>query len=163
MSLGFNADEVLQMAERIERNGVRFYRAAAEATTDPAFKERFVELAEMEVAHEQTFAGLRRELSPEEKGTTAFDPQNETQAYLAAMADSEIFDDSKDPAELVAQTSSPAEVLRVAIGLEKESILFYLGLKDLVSARLGRDRVEGIIAEEQSHVALLKGQLLALE
>ena len=163
MSLGFNADEILQMAERIERNGVRFYRAAAEATDDVAFKERFVGLAEMEVAHEQTFAAMRQELASAEKAETAFDPQDETQAYLAAMADSEIFDESKDPAQLVAQTSSPAEVRRVAIDLEKESILFYLGLKDLVSARLGRDRVEGIIAEEKSHVALLKSHLLALE
>lgn len=163
MSFGFNADEILQMAERIERNGVRFYRAAAEATADPAFKERFVELAEMEITHEQTFAAIRQELSSDEKGQTAFDPQDETQAYLAAMANSEIFDNSNDPAELVAQTSSPAEVLRVAIGLEKESILFYLGLKDLVSTRLGRDRVARIIDEEKSHVALLNGQLLALE
>jgi rubrerythrin len=163
MSFGFNADEILQMAERIERNGVRFYRAAAAATEDDAFKERFLELAEMEVAHEQTFATMRQELDSAEKERTAFDPQDETQAYLAAMADSEIFDASKDPAQLVAQTSSPAEVLRVAIGLEKESILFYLGLKGLVSARLGQDRVEGIINEEQGHVALLKGQLLALE
>ena len=163
MSFGFNADEILQMAERIERNGVRFYHAAAEATEDATLKERFVELAEMEVAHEQTFAAIRQQLPSDEKASTAFDPQDETQAYLAAMADSEIFDDSKDPSQLVAQTSSPAEVLRVAIGLEKESILFYLGLKDLVSARLGQDRVERIIAEERGHVALLKGQLLALE
>ncbi|MGB2983763.1 MAG: ferritin family protein [Candidatus Bipolaricaulia bacterium] len=163
MSFGFNADEILQMAERIERNGTRFYRAAVEATEDETFKSRFAELAEMEVSHEQTFAALRRELSSGEKEQTAFDPADETQAYLAAMADSEIFDTSKDPAELVSQAKSPAEVLRVAIGMEKESILLYLGLRDLVSERLGRDRVEEIIDEERSHVALLCGQLKALE
>ena len=108
-----------------------------------------LQMAEMKVSHEQTFAAIRQELSSDEKGTTAFDPQDETQAYLAAMADPEIFDDSKNPAALVAQTSSPVEALHIAIGLEKESILFYLGLKDLVWARLGRDRVEQIIEEER--------------
>ena len=46
--------------------------------------------------------------------------------------------------------------------LEKESIVFYLGLRDLVPAKLGKDKVERILREEMSHVALLRGQLAAL-
>ena len=48
MAFGFNADEILQMVERIERNGARFYRRAAEACqADEASKATFLELAEM--------------------------------------------------------------------------------------------------------------------
>ncbi len=162
MSFAFNADEIFRMAERIERNGVRFYRAAAEAAVDDALAERFGELAEMEAVHERTFAAMHADLSSEEKQATTFDPSGETGAYLAAMADSSVFDESTDPTDLVARATSPAEILRIAIGLEKESILFYLGLKGLVPERLGRDRVERIIEEEQGHVALLNGQLSAL-
>jgi hypothetical protein len=36
MSFEFNADEILEMAEQIERNGARFYRKAAELVKDAA-------------------------------------------------------------------------------------------------------------------------------
>ena len=38
MSIGFNADDILSIAEQIERNGARFYRAAAELPCDPETK-----------------------------------------------------------------------------------------------------------------------------
>ena len=51
------------------------------------------------------------------------------------------------------------EILRTALGLENGSILFYEGLKDLVPARLGRDKVEAILTEEKRHVAIIGRQL----
>ncbi len=162
MSFGFNVDEILQMAERIERNGIRFYRAAAEAAEGEPMRGQFSELAEMEAVHEKTFAAMRAELAPSEREATTFDPNDETQGYLAAMADSSLFDEAQDPVRLVDGAGSPAEVLQIAIGLEKDSILFYLGLKNLTPERLGRDRVLAIIEEEQEHVALLKGRLNTL-
>ena len=39
MSFDFNPDEVLQMAEQIERNGARFYREAAELVEDAEANE----------------------------------------------------------------------------------------------------------------------------
>jgi rubrerythrin len=161
MSLGFNADEVLGMAEQIERNGIRFYRAAAEAVEDEALKAQFLELAEMEADHERTFSAMRRKLTPQERQPTTFDPEDETQAYLAAMADANVFDGDADPTRLVDLAASPAEILRTAIGFERESILFYLGLERRVPERLGRDRIGRIIEEEQRHVALLRGRLAA--
>ena len=34
MSYNFNADEIFEIAEQIERNGANFYRTAAENITD---------------------------------------------------------------------------------------------------------------------------------
>ncbi len=42
-----------------------------------------------------------------------------------------------------------------AIGLEKESILFYLGLKDMVPPKYGQEKLDQIIHEEQRHVTQL--------
>ena len=39
MSYDFNADDILQTAEQIEKNGALFYRASAEKVTDSAAKE----------------------------------------------------------------------------------------------------------------------------
>jgi len=50
-------------------------------------------------------------------------------------------------------------VVAIAVGLEKESILFYVGIKDMVPPKFGRDKIDQIIREEAQHVAQLKGFL----
>jgi len=161
MALSFNMDEILKMAEQIERNGSRFYRLAAESSADEATKSKLLELANMEDSHEKTFAVLRSELSGRETQSIAFDPNGETEQYLMAMADGNVFDRTADPADLVAGKSLK-DLLTVAIGLEKESILFYLGLRDLVPETRGREKVDGIVKEEMSHITLLRNQISAL-
>ncbi len=162
MGFGFNADEILQMAVRIERNGARFYRRAAEAgDADEGTKGKLLELAEMEGRHERTFAQMREALRAEEFQPVAFDPRGEAADYLAAMADANVFGLKTDPVDLV-DDKTIEELLNIAIGLEKESIVFYLGLRDLVPVKLGKEKVERILKEEMSHVALLRGQLVAL-
>jgi rubrerythrin len=47
------------------------------------------------------------------------------------------------------------EIIDIAIGLAKESILFYLGLKDMVPPNYGQDKVDQIIREERKHVIQL--------
>ena len=59
MSYDFNADDVLEMAEQLEKNGGKFYRAAAESTNDPDNKKFLLELAAMEDQHELTFKAMR--------------------------------------------------------------------------------------------------------
>ena len=39
MSYDFNADDVFEMAEQMERNGAKFYRTAADSTQDSGNKE----------------------------------------------------------------------------------------------------------------------------
>ena len=54
------------------------------------------------------------------------------------------------------------EVLKIAIGLEKDSIAFYLGVGQMVPARLGKDKVENIIKDEAGHVVTLSKELTSL-
>ena len=161
MTLSFNMDEILKIAEQIERNGSRFYRRAAESSADEASKSKLLELADMEDSHEKTFALMRSELSGRETQSIAFDPNGEAEQYLMAMADGNVFDRTADPADLVAGIPLK-DLLSVAIGLEKDSILFYLGLRDLIPETRGREKVDGIVKEEMSHVVLLRNQIAAL-
>lgn len=39
MSISFNAIEIFEIAERIERNGVKFYRKAAEGLSDQDLRQ----------------------------------------------------------------------------------------------------------------------------
>ena len=54
------------------------------------------------------------------------------------------------------------EILKTAISAEKESIVFYLGMKDVVPAHLGQQKLDDIIKEEMGHIRLLSKELLEL-
>jgi rubrerythrin len=143
MSYDFNADEVFDMAEQLERNGAKFYRNAAEGDVEQSNKQMLLDLAAMEDEHEKTFKLLRADLAENEKQTTVFDPQGEAALYLRALADTRVFFE-KD-----IDISSMREILKSAIGM-----------KDAVTENLGKGRIDGIIKEEMGHIKMLSKELL---
>jgi rubrerythrin len=163
MSIVFNADEVFEMAEQIERNGAKFYREAATKTSDRRIKEMFLRLAGMEDGHLRTFQQMRKTLSDREKEETTFDPEGEASFYLQAMADDRGSEGKRSLTVKLTGQESTQELFDIAIGAEKNSILYYVGLKALVPEDAGRDKVETIIREEVSHLAELRRQMDALK
>jgi rubrerythrin len=161
MGTSFNADEVFEMAEQIERNGAKFYRAAAKKF--PGTRDVLLDLAAMEDDHEKTFATMRAELSAGEQEPPVLDPDGEAQMYLRVMADGHVFNVKADPAEQLAGKNTAEEVLKIAISLEKDSIAFYVGLKEAISRKAGKDKVEAIIKEEFGHIATLNEKLATLK
>ena len=157
MNYDFNADEILQMAEQIEKNGAAFYRECAGNIKDAAAVELLQNLDVMEDEHEKTFAGIRSQLSAQEKESTTFDPNGEAVLYLKALADTKVF------FEKSIDTSNMEDILKAAITAEKDSIVFYLGMKDLVPKNLGILRVDAIIKEEMAHIKLLSNELVNLK
>ena len=157
MNYDFNADEILQMAEQIERNGAAFYRECAGNVADPTAVQLLEKLAAMEDDHEKTFAHIRSQLSAQEKESATFDPNGEAVLYLKALADTKVF------FEKSIDTSDMEDILKSAITAEKDSIVFYLGMKDLVPEALGTAKVDTIIKEEMAHIKLLSNELVALK
>ncbi len=163
MTYDFNADEIFEMAEQIERNGAKFYRQMAENISDISVSQLFLDLAAMEDEHEKIFASMRKDLSDQERKPTVFDPEGEAALYLRALANLRVFDEEGQE-DFVLPEDLPEEektrkVLRVAIGLEKDSIAFYLGMKELVPESLGKKKIDDIIKEEMGHVRLLSNKL----
>ena len=151
-----NADEILKIAEQIERNGIVFYEKAAERFSGDEGRT-LLSLAKMERNHERAFASMRRGLADADEGLEAFDPEGEAEKYLAALADGKIFDLNADPVALLDQQDSIRGILELAIGLEKDSVIFYVAIKDSVPESLGKDEIEKIIKEEMDHIVLLSG------
>jgi rubrerythrin len=153
----FTADDVFEMAEQLERNGAKFYRDAAQHTDTLEYKNLLKGLAQMEVEHEKIFIKLRSELSGNEKASTVFDPQNESVLYLRSLADTKVFFEKE------IDFSSMESVLKAAILAEKDSIVFYLGMKEMVPEKYGKDKLEKIIKEEMGHIKILGKELKALK
>ena len=159
MAIGFNADEVLEMAIRIESNGAAFYRKTAGLQSDEKNRDFFESLAAMEDKHQETFTEMRKTLSQKDKGGKVFDPHGELALYLASMAESLGGEGSPSAADALTGNETLEDMVNIALGLEKDSILFYLGLKNMVPPKYGRDKIEQIIEEERKHVAQLTGIL----
>ena len=157
MRYDFNADEVFEMAEQMERNGEKFYKSAAATIDDETHKKLLLELAAMEVDHEKTFKAMRSDLKAAEKSATVFDPEGDAALYLRALVDTRVFFEKK------VDVSSMESILKAAIEAEKDSIVFYLGMKNAVPDKLGKDRIEGIIKEEMGHIRLLSRELAQLK
>jgi rubrerythrin len=156
MAYDFNAKDVFEMAKQIERNGVNFYRSASESVTGDKEKQMLMNLSKMEEQHEKTFAEMEAALKDKEMSETAFDPDNEAALYLKALADTRVFFE-KD-----IDTASMKAILKAAIIAEKDSIVFYVGMKDLVPEKFGRNKLDEIIKEEMAHIRLLSNRLVSL-
>lgn len=159
MAYHYNAKEIFEIAVRIEENGAQFYRKAAELQSAPEDKQFLETLAEMEDRHKEQFKKMMTDISEIEKTQTVFDPEEELSMYLAAMADSHGGEGNPDILELFNGQETITEVITTAIDLEKQSILFYVGLSDFVPLKYGKDKISDIINEEKMHVAQLTGYL----
>ncbi len=155
MAFDFNAKDIFEMAKQIERNGVIFYEAAAKAVSNDDERKMLLNLAKMELMHEQTFADMEKELTEVESAEIIFDPDNMAALYIKALVDTKVFFEKQ------IDTTSMKEILKEAIVAEKDTIVFYLGMKDLVPGKLGSKRIDDIISEEMSHIRILAKELMA--
>ena len=156
MGIHFNADEVFAMAVKIEENGAAFYRRAGELHKGSPHAGMLDALARMEDAHKKIFEDMRRTVPESYKAEQSFDPYNEAAMYLAAMGDSHGGEGSPAAADRLTGRETFTDILDIALELEQTSILYYLGLRDLVPERLGRDKIDVIIGEEKKHVIQLQ-------
>lgn len=159
MGILFSAADAFEIAIEIERNGAKFYRNAAERTDDDDARHELLELAAMEDSHEVVFTQLMRNLIGEAVDTSWFDPDSEAVQYLQAFAAGQVFDMTKDPSEQLGASPSLRAVLELALQRERDSVVFFLGIKEMVPSARGGIKIESIIKEEMSHIALISKRL----
>ena len=157
MASEFNANDIFEMAKQIEINGVKFYTESANRVDEENHKQFLLGLADMEKNHEQIFADMQKDLTAEITMAETFDPEDENVLYLKALADTRVFFEKKQP------ETSMKGILASAIAAEKDSIVFYLGMKELVSEKMGNSKIDDIIKEEMSHIKMLAAKLVGLE
>ncbi|MBN1766166.1 MAG: ferritin family protein [Sedimentisphaerales bacterium] len=156
----FSLSEVFRMAEEIERNGAQFYAQAAESVKDQLAKDVFLNLRDKEKQHEKTFADWREYFCSLDD-THLLDPDGQVQMYLQAVADNHVFNLHKNVTQLLASVQTTRGALRLAIGFEKDTIVFFAALKDAVTDE-NRPKVELLIAEEIEHIRQLNDTIKQL-
>lgn len=155
----YNAEELFQMAESVERDGAAFYREAAQATNNQDLVDLLTQLADWEDRHRQRFAAMRNELPPEAQHEAGpGDPVEEHAAdYLQAFVDGKVFPDpTRAERSSYPNLEVPEDVLDYALGREKDTIVFFLTVQGQVPKFWGHDRIRAIIDEELKHVHILE-------
>ena len=151
-SVFYSADEIVDIAVRIEENGQKFYSACAESTSDANLKKVFNHLADQEEKHKSTFEKLREKMADYKLDSATY--TDEVDLYIKALADSQVFSPGTDVVRLAKETGDVLSLLSLAIGAEKDSILFYGEMLELTEDAQ-RKTISAIVREEQSHVVEL--------
>jgi len=160
MAIPPKIDDVFAMAEHIERNGARFYREMAENEgIGSDVRHLLLELAAMEDDHEKLFAEMRIELAERAATEQAFREEGDAVSYLRAVTDSWEIGQKIGSASPKEEKKTLVGMMRTAIELEKDSIVFYLGLKEMLVEESDGKRVDDIIREEMRHVVDLNRKL----
>jgi rubrerythrin len=167
MILGFNADEVFRIAIEIEKNGITFYGKAKEILKDEEVQGIFSQLEKEEEKHLGNLQKMRAGLPASAKQRTVYNPSNdikrksdeETDQYIQDVAHMNVFRNSQNVEKYVNETTTVEDALRLAIQFEKDSITFYLILRDLTEEDKGREFVNDILAEEKDHLKKLSRRL----
>jgi rubrerythrin len=158
----FSVDEILEMAEQLERNGAAFYKRAAEGMLDSNIRTVLRDLTTLEAAHEKIFSRMRATLTGDLRSEKALNPDDKSSLHLRAMVDGNVFNLQTDPSELLSGRETIEDVLQMAVAREKDSVIFYLGLKPLLATMADQKSIDGIIEEEMDHIAFLNRELTTL-
>ena len=148
----FSGSEIVELGIQIEKNGQEFYNTLTDQAKKEEAKEIFKYLSGEEEKHIAVFQGMLEKL-----GETYEPPQayiDEYYGYMKTLASGYVFTQKNKGKELARETKSDKEAVDLGISFEKESILFYVGLKEAVP-KGDQGIVDALIKEEQGHLKKL--------
>ena len=148
MSVSFSGTELINIAIDIEKRGIAFYDIMASSSENEVTRAVFVYLTKMEREHVEIF---QCKLDEARKYRLSEAYTKENASYFQALVDSTAFTDDMVISEMATQADSDIKALELAIYAEKDSILFYYEMKDMIPRR-AKATIEKIITEEKSHL-----------
>ena len=159
METKFNVFEILEIAEKIDHNGAKFYLKTAELFDDPEFKNIYYMLANWRARHEKILTQRRKRFSEKTGEFGTFDPDNYVLSNPNVMAGLTVFSHKPDSSGRLTGEESREQIIKDAVRRAKEAVFFYDGLKDFARDPAGKSTVDKIIKEENRHIRLLSEQL----
>lgn len=147
----FAGSEIVELGIQIEKNGRDFYNALVEQSKNQKAKEKFKYLAGEEEKHIAVFQKLLDSVHKYEPPETY---PGEYFAYMNALARDYVFTQKDKGREIAKNIKGDKEAINLGIGFEKDSILFYEGMKKVVP-EYDHKIVDELITQEQDHLRQL--------
>ena len=146
MAVFFSGMEILEVAVKIEENGIVFYSQLALASKRPELRSTFEYLVGQEKLHKQIFTKMEDSAG---KSYTVESYPGEEAAYLKSLADSILF--TPDKVREMAVKADEKEALDLALGFEKDAVLFYTDMMGIVRDQ-DKKIVEWVVGQEKTHI-----------
>ncbi|UCE20409.1 MAG: ferritin family protein [Gemmatimonadota bacterium] len=150
MAVLFSAREIVEAAVEKERKRKGFYSNVSELSENEEMKDLFRFLTEEEQRHVESFLNIRDRL-PEASHTIEY--SEEMQAYMDSVIDDRLYSDI-DSKGFVQKAIDAKNVFRLAIGFEKDAILYFREFLPYLSES-DRKVVEELIEQEKGHIRRL--------
>jgi rubrerythrin len=146
----FSLKDIIDIAVRIERNGERVYRSAAEKIEDPSLRSLLQWLADEEVKHMEWFEALKDNIAdtgehPEQAKFGRALLQNAVGTHSLALEDADFFAMEK-----------VQDLINLVMEFENDTVLFYKMLQPLIEDQETLEQLHAVIQEEEDHAERLK-------
>ncbi|MFP4368193.1 MAG: ferritin family protein [Candidatus Kapaibacterium sp.] len=136
--------DAIQIAIKAEDHGIKYYSELAQKfSKDQELKETFEKLAKDEVEHKSQFSDLMKSIDGKEFKMSAIDKE-----FIKGVNIEKFFEGM----EVVDRHERAQAALTRAYAFEKESVLFYSGIRDIIGSSPELDK---IIQYEKEHMTKL--------
>jgi rubrerythrin len=155
MQTKFNVFEILEIAEKVENRGARFYLRTMEMFGNPEIRDIYYKLANRKAKNEKIWTRMRKRFSEKTGELGTFDPDNYVLSNPEVMAGLTWVAAKPGLSGRLTGRETKDEILKDAIRRENEIIVFYQGLKDFARDPASEDTIDKIIREENRQIQLL--------
>jgi len=146
----FSANEILDMAIKLEKNGEAVYRGAAEKVSNKELVALLLWMADEEVNHADWFAELK--LSLEQKSLNPFMEKMGRELFNDLLGDRNFSLRDVD----FSSVDDIEDLIAVFIEFERDSVRFYEVLEPFVEDPVALESLKKIIDEENDHIKRLQ-------
>ena len=145
----FSANELLDLAIKLEKNAEAVYRDAIEKVSNPELVRLLGWMADEEVKHVNWFTELKIKLDQE--GVNPFMEKMSRELFNDLLGDKNFSLKDVD----FASVSDIDELIDIFIEFEKDSVRFYQVLEPFVEDPVSLESLKKIIDEENCHIKRL--------
>lgn len=146
----FSANEILDLAIKLEKNGELVYRDAIEKVSNPELIRLLEWMADEEVKHANWFAELKLEL--DQKGVNPFMEKMSRELFDDLLGDKNFSLKDVD----FSSVSELDDLMAIFIEFEKDSVRFYQVLEPFIEDPVSLESLKKIIDEEHCHIKRLQ-------
>ena len=146
----FSANEILDMAIKLEKNGEVVYRDAIANVSNPELITLLEWMADEEVKHADWFAELKLKL--DQKSVDPFMEKMSRELFSDLLGDKNFFLKDVD----FSSVSEIGDLIAIFIEFEKDSVRFYQVLEPFLGDPVSLEGLKKIIGEENCHIKRLQ-------
>ena len=146
----FTADEILDMAIRIEKNGEQIYRNAIDKAASPSIALMLGWMADEERQHADLFRKMKKNFRTSGSSEVADAFGHEILDKLLRNQNFSLEDVDFNKIQQI------KDLIGVFIEFEEDSVLFYQILESFLQDDGARDELRRVVEEEHQHIKKLK-------